>query len=58
MDNDDHIEEHIFHIPNNDELDLVLYIDRRNNNEHLLIKHFSLKSIDKNDFHTSIKMSC
>jgi hypothetical protein len=35
MDNDDHIEEHIFHIPNNDELDLVLYIDRRNNNEHL-----------------------
>jgi hypothetical protein len=35
MDNDDHIEEHIFHIQNNDDLDLVLYIDIRNNTEHL-----------------------
>jgi hypothetical protein len=35
MDNDDHNEEHIFHIQNNDELDRVLYIDIRNNNEHL-----------------------
>ena len=59
MDNDDHIEEHIFHMQSNDEHDRVWCIGKQNNNEYLKrIGTVQKKTPDQKFARTSIEMSC